>query len=108
MQSLVLPEAGDVRRDDVEVPHEVSILAERGAIVVPEDSLDRGGEPLHMALGETWRLLEFLRESGDGLSELTEVLHGANLAHRPANGGRAMNLLPESRYQGRPIARARN
>src|SRR5437867_4644651 len=50
-----------------------------------------------MALGETWRLLEFLRESGDGLSELTEVLHGANLAHRPANGGRAMNLLPESR-----------
>src|SRR5712691_6685132 len=107
MQSLVLPEARGIRRDDVEVPHEVPILAERGAVIVPEDPFHRGGKPLHVALGEPRSLLEFLRESGDGHSELAEVLHGAGLAHRPANGGGAMNLLTESRYQGRPIARAR-
>src|SRR3989441_1690947 len=94
MQSLVLPEAGDIRCDDVEVPHEVPILAERGAVVVPEDPFHRSGEPLYMALGEARSLLEFLRESGDGRSELTEVLLGAGLAHRPANEGGAMNLLP--------------
>src|SRR2546425_4671232 len=98
MQSLVLPEAGDVRCDDVEVPHEVPIRAERGAVVVPEDPFHGGGEPLHMALGEARCLLEFLRESGDGLSELAEVLHGAGLAHRPANESGPMNLLPARRF----------